>query len=216
MVDNFGSIYMFRILIISSGIVFLTGYMNWFGEKKKGYSHMDVTTSSYNSDDVAAPSPNSDCDPPEELVTCCCGQVTASKVFIEKHSELVLLSFLVSGLAIAVSVCMMSIQEWHPRLMIILFVVFSVSTLFYVVTMRCNLPEVGKAGLFIFLSNLSTPDIESAMFYWFTNSPEGPRFSPQFIGYISGIAYFAMFIGMIYHLQFLILYVTSYCRNFTI
>jgi hypothetical protein len=40
-----------------------------------------------------------------------------------------------------------------------------------------------------------TPDIETAMFYWYTNAEEGPQFSPQFVGYISGLAFACMFAG---------------------
>ncbi len=61
--------------------------------------------------------------------------------------------------------------------------------------MSLGLPDVANAGLFIFLCNATTPDIETAMFYWFTNAEEGPKFSPQFVGYMSGLAFACMFGG---------------------
>ncbi len=172
---------MFRVLMVSSIIVLTAGYFNWFGDKKKSDSSFSRSSADRHSTDE------------ESTVSICCCKL--SKHFIDHHSDLFLLSFLISGLAIGLSICMMAFDAWHVRLVILLSVIFTVSTLFYFVAMKSNMPDVANAGLFIFFSNLITPDIESAMFYWFTNSEDGPKFSPQFIGYISSIAFFAMFSG---------------------
>ena len=105
------------------------------------------------------------------------------------------MSTVISWCAIMLSVIMITFEHWRVRLVALVSVFLFVALTFFLTARRAGLPEVANAGLFIFLSNAVTPDIETAMFYWYTNAEEGPQFTPQFVGYISGLAFACMFAG---------------------
>lgn len=209
MIANFGSIAVFRILIGSSVIIFIAGFLNWFGDtnkysKNNKGSPLDLSASSADDNGLLLLSADSETgDSSSQLGLCCCGYVEYDKSFIANHSYLFFLSSLISWCAVMLSVVMMCFQEWKVRLVVLLAISCFVSSSFFITAYKSGLPEVAKAGLFIFLSNAITPDIETAMFYWYTNADNGPQFTPQFVGYISGIAFACMFAGILIYNRYL-------------
>jgi hypothetical protein len=204
MITTYGSIVMFRLLIISSLVIILTGAMNWFGDVNKQQqapSHSPTASPLHKSEPLSSTSLSASSS---SLTTCLCGLVTVDKSFLENHTALFFIGTFIPLLAILLSCLMLLFSSWSTRLLIVLLIWSLVSSSFYL-TARClsQLPAVANAGLFIFLSNSITPDIETALFYWYTNSPDGPQFSPQFVGYISGIAFGAMFLGILLYNRYL-------------
>ena len=194
MITTYGPIQMFQILIISSVIVIITGSMNWFGDVNK---HSPLLLKNL------SPSLESTNQNNSTISTCFCGLITIDKSFLQNHTSLFFIGAFIPFLAILLSVIILFFSNWKVRLIIIIIVWLLVLISFYSTTRLSGLPAVANAGLFIFLSNSLTPDIETAMFYWYTNSPEGPMFTPQFVGYISGIAYGAMFLGILIYNRYL-------------
>lgn len=210
MIANFGSIVIFRILISSSAIILVAGSLNWFGDVKKHSTRLpgniqtqqmqDHETLLRLRDGSALTSSRVDSNDEKEtdshsLGLCCWGLIEYDKAFIANHKTLFFLSAVICWCAIMLSVIMMTFQYWKVRLVVLVSVFLFVATTFFFTARWAGLPEVANAGLFIFLSNSVTPDIETAMFYWYTNAEEGPQFSPQFVGYISGLAFACMFAG---------------------
>eukprot|EP00602_Paraphysomonas_sp_CaronLab_P009170 CAMPEP_0185032074 /NCGR_PEP_ID=MMETSP1103-20130426/19919_1 /TAXON_ID=36769 /ORGANISM="Paraphysomonas bandaiensis, Strain Caron Lab Isolate" /LENGTH=560 /DNA_ID=CAMNT_0027567833 /DNA_START=250 /DNA_END=1932 /DNA_ORIENTATION=+ len=181
MITSVGSIVMFRILTFSSLVIITAGSFNWFGDKRKHSTLVNNTP----------------------VDTCCMGYITYDKSFVDNHGSLFFIATFIPFLAIVLSVVVLTFEHWKIRLSILLLVITLVCASFYGVAQSCGLPEVANAGLFIFLSNAVTPDIETALFYWFTDSEDGPQFSPQFVGYISGIAFGAMFVGILLYNRYL-------------
>ena len=190
MIANYGSIAIFRVLISSSVIILIAGFFNWFGDvnkyKARGAINSDAGSISHQPIGI---------DSSDQLGVCCFGLFEYDKGFVSNHSSLFFLSTLISWCAIMLSVVMMLFQYWKVRLVALVSVATFVAVVFFMTARRSGMPEVANAGLFIFLSNSITPDIETAMFYWYTNAEEGPQFSPQFVGYISGLAFACMFAG---------------------
>jgi hypothetical protein len=199
MITTYGSIVMFRLLIISSIVIIITGSMNWFGDvnKREAKSLPKHEFHSMSSDRQLGTSENS------SHTTCLCGLITVDKTFLENHTSLFFIGTFIPFLAILISTLMLFFSSWYARLAIVLLIWTTVVISFYLTAYYSGLPAVANAGLFIFLSNSITPDIETAMFYWYTNSPEGPQFTPQFVGYISGIAFAAMFLGILIYNRYL-------------
>lgn len=191
MITTYGSIVMFRLLIISSIVIIITGFMNWFGDVNKN----SLKTLSDNEFHSTAKS--------DSVTTCFFGLITIDKTFLENHTSLFFIGSFVPFLALLISALMLVVSGWYGRLAIVLTIWSVVIISFYFTAYYSGLPDVANAGLFIFLSNSITPDIETAMFYWYTNAPEGPQFTPQFVGYISGIAFGAMFIGILIYNRYL-------------
>lgn len=175
MVTTHGSITMFRVLIITPLVIFVGGVFNWFGDTRKHDSNVNSELST--------------------VGTCCGGCMTYDKSFVNNHQNLFFIGTFIPFMALLLSAIVMAYQQWQIRVITVSLVFLLVSTSFYCIARQANLPEVANAGLFIFLSNAVTPDIETALFYWYTDAPEGPQFTPQFVGYISGIAFAAMFLG---------------------
>ena len=178
MVSTYGSIAIFRCLMVSPLVILTAGLLNWFGDVRK---HTDISC-------VAGGGGGS-------VGTCCGGLIAYDKSFVSNHGNLFFIGTFIPMLALILSAVIMAFQNWQIRIVTVIVVFLLVSVTFYSVARMSNLPEVANAGLFIFLSNAITPDIETALFYWYTDSPDGPQFTPQFVGYISGIAFAAMFIG---------------------
>jgi hypothetical protein len=195
MITTYGSIVMFRLLIISSVVIIITGAMNWFGDVNKSLPKKEFSSvSSKSQSSVSGDSSHT---------TCFCGLITVDKTFLENHTSLFFIGTFIPFLAILISTLMLLFSSWYARLVIVLMIWTTVVLSFYLTAYYSGLPAVANAGLFIFLSNSITPDIETAMFYWYTNSPEGPQFTPQFVGYISGIAFAAMFLGILIYNRYL-------------
>jgi hypothetical protein len=213
MVAHFGPVVIFRVLIGSSAVILLAGFFNWFGDTSKyhrgeaarhgkggGRGKGGESALLRQGGDSASGSPVSG---PEEgegglhpaLGRCCWGLAEYDKAFVANHQSLFFLSAMISTCAMLLSIVMMCFRNWVVRLAVLAAVFILVAGSFFGVARRAGLPEVANAGLFIFLSNAVTPDIETAMFYWYTNAEEGPQFSPQFVGYISGLAFACMFAG---------------------
>jgi hypothetical protein len=256
MIQHFGSLAIFRMLVLSSAVILVAGCMNWFGDSSKyhssssssssntyktnktnahealggnisarggggeGASQLDDSSGSSAADNTillesggvhsAANSQendnsrsNSSSEDDHLLGVCCGGLMEYDKHFITHHKNLFFLSSIISWCAIMLSVVMMAFQHWAVRLATLTTTFLFVATTFFVTATRSGLPEVAKAGLFIFLSNAVTPDIETAMFYWYTNAENGPQFSPQFVGYISGLAFACMFFGILLYNRYL-------------
>lgn len=195
MITSYGPIYMFKLLIISSIIIIIAGSMNWFGDVNKNSPLLlkNLSPSLENPEEIK----------PKTESTCFCGLITVDKSFLENHTSLFFIGTFIPFLAILLSIIILFFPSWQVRLTVIVIVWFLVVTSFYSTTRSSGLPAVANAGLFIFLSSSLTPDVETAMFYWYTNSPDGPMFTPQFVGYISGIAYGAMFLGILIYNRYL-------------
>lgn len=53
-----------------------------------------------------------------------------------------------------------------------------------------------KATIFLFLRECFQPNVDTAFFYWYVDAPDGPQFSPEFVGYINTMSYVAMLLGI--------------------
>lgn len=53
-----------------------------------------------------------------------------------------------------------------------------------------------KATIFLFLRECFQPNVDTAFFYWYVDAPDGPNFSPEFVGYINTMSYVAMLLGI--------------------
>lgn len=175
--------------------------MNWFGDVNKN-TLKSLPNSEFQSSSRTTGTSSSTGDS-DRMTTCLFGLITIDKTFLENHTSLFFIGSFVPFLAILISSLMLVISDWYGRLAIVLSIWSIVIISFYLTAYYSGLPDVANAGLFIFLSNSITPDIETAMFYWYTNAPEGPQFTPQFVGYISGIAFGAMFIGILIYNRYL-------------
>jgi hypothetical protein len=183
MVTTYGSITMFRVLIVTPLVIMTGGLFNWFGDSNK---HEETSIGEH-----------------ATVGTCCGGCMTYDKSFVSNHQNLFFIGTFIPFMALLLSAIVMIFQEWEIRLITVTMVFVLVGSSFFLVARQANLPEVANAGLFIFLSNAITPDIETALFYWYTDAPEGPQFTPQFVGYISGIAFAAMFLGILIYNRYL-------------
>ena len=119
-----------------------------------------------------------------------------------EHKALFNLAMVISGLAIALSTCALLVDDWLPKLCIVLFITIAITLSVYTTFIK-TLPRVARSGLFIFLASASTPSIDTALFYWLTDYDNGPKFSPIFIGCIGAVAFAAMFIGVLIYNYYL-------------
>eukprot|EP00898_Chlorokybus_atmophyticus_P001084 jgi/Chlat1/1977/Chrsp158S02283 len=57
-------------------------------------------------------------------------------------------------------------------------------------------PAIHRPALYIYLSKAVAPSVQQALFYWITEAPDGPAFSPRMIGMIEFVALIGMLVGV--------------------
>jgi hypothetical protein len=57
-------------------------------------------------------------------------------------------------------------------------------------------PVIAKAAIFFFITSAIQPSLGDQMFYWYTKSPNGPQFTPQFLGWITCVVMASMVGGI--------------------
>merc|ERR1711988_78815 len=57
-------------------------------------------------------------------------------------------------------------------------------------------PVIAKAAIFFFMTSAIQPSLGDQFFYWYTKSPNGPQFSPQFLGWITCVVMASMVGGI--------------------
>ncbi|KAL8153096.1 hypothetical protein V2J09_010856 [Rumex salicifolius] len=63
--------------------------------------------------------------------------------------------------------------------------------------MTLKLPQVWRPCLYMYLSLALSLNITEGMFFWYTDSSEGPKFSKEFVGYIFSIGSVGSLLGVI-------------------
>jgi hypothetical protein len=169
LIQYLGSRPTFGILIATSACVFLGGAFNWLGEK-----------------------PDVDQEDLKENKPPC---LSFNFAQYEEHKRLFRLAIFISACACCISIIVLLTKDWMIRFTAILAIASSVAAAVYLVN-RKTLPDVANVALFIFLQQSLTPDIETTMFYWYTDAENGPKFDPVFVGIISMIGYMTMFLGI--------------------
>lgn len=69
-------------------------------------------------------------------------------------------------------------------------------------TLKSTSINAAKLSIILFTSDALTPNLETTMFYWYTNSINGPQFSSTYIGFINTFGYFVTFLGVIIFSKF--------------
>eukprot|EP01041_Mallomonas_annulata_P003967 gene3967-7905_t len=174
-VNQFGSRTIFGGLALSSVAITVPAMLNWLGEVPEKYTTLTAV---------------------ENSRFFCYQTFKINLDNCNTHRRIFVLAFIVSGLALLMSVCALLITHWLPRLLVAISIALLV-VLSVWFSLKDTLPDVARAAMFIFLTNCLTPDIDTAMFYWITDDPGGPQFDPPFMGYISAGSFFAMFMGVL-------------------
>ena len=97
------------------------------------------------------------------------------------HRNIFWLGLWVSFWAIVLAVVVLFIDMWAIRFAALTLIAFVVAISVFIVTNKQH-RLLACVALFIFLRQVFTPDIETSIFYWYTEADDGPRFSPIFIG----------------------------------
>ena len=101
-----------------------------------------------------------------------------------KFKKFFLLAMFVSFCAIMLSLVVLLTSNWAIRFSLLLFIALLVTSSVYFTNYKSS-PNIAKVAVFIFLREALCPDTETLMFYWYTDSSEGPHFSPFYIGFMN-------------------------------
>jgi hypothetical protein len=132
----------FGILIITSLLILFPALFGFLGEKK---------------------------EKPNPTRALWCRVLECNKKLFNEHRRIFMLAIFVSSCAVTLSIVVLATKVWLYRFITILIVAFAVASSVYFVNRR-DLPEVANVALFIFLRESLSPDLETAMFYWYVQS----------------------------------------------
>lgn len=115
---------------------------------------------------------------------------------VMREGELVRLALITAFLVLIVAIVVIATENLIARFVVTVIVsVLIVYTVYFYLFEKY--PIIAKATLFLFLREILQPNLDQAMFYWYTDADDGPHFSPAFVGVINTMAYIAMFIGIV-------------------
>lgn len=84
------------------------------------------------------------------------------------------------------AVVVLVIEMWIIRFAALTAIACIVALSVYFTT-RKEHQLLASVALFIFLRQVFTPDIETSIFYWYTDADDGPNFSPIYIGTVYSV-----------------------------
>jgi len=109
--------------------------------------------------------------------------------------SLYLLAFFVAVCAIFLATTVNHIQDRMIGGYITVATGVLVTIVVYMVLAKIS-PKIAKPAIYFFLREAVQPNIAEAMFYFYTSDPDGPHFTPQFLGILDCIASVSMIIGI--------------------
>jgi hypothetical protein len=207
-----GVVHSFALMALTSAVMIPPALMGWLGEQYVQYTfsdHQSFSEASTSTDGSGRQ--ESLITSPQLVCLPCMGGHSCfiSLELLQRQKTLVRVALIVTatvltlgGISLATSasthdvVGSRSMREHTYIIMfaIVLAVVIVSATLHR--NLSANLPVLTKVALFIFLRESVQIDTEQAFFYWFTESPDGPEFTPEFVGVISAVAFSTMLVGV--------------------
>ncbi|GAB5033212.1 major facilitator superfamily protein isoform 2 [Nannochloropsis oceanica] len=109
--------------------------------------------------------------------------------------SLYLLAFFVAACAVFLATTVNHVEDRMIAGYITVAVAVLVTIVVYMVLVKIS-PKIAKPAIFFFLREACQPNIAEAMFYFYTSDPNGPLFTPQFLGVLSCIGSVSMMIGI--------------------
>ena len=139
-----------------------------------------------------------------------------NKELLKKNYKIIiiatLISFLILLLTTLISIYQSQVRQQLLSLLIILFLILFIIYYGFISIPSINLSnnsrhnshyDIIKLSFLLILMDGLTPNLETSMFYWYTNSKIGLNLSSQFIGMLNMIGYFGMFLGVIIFSKYL-------------
>ena len=107
--------------------------------------------------------------------------ISTDMTLYNNHRNIFWLGLWVSFCALVLALIVLIIPIWAVRFAVLALIALIVAYSVYKVTNIEN-NQLACVALFIFLRQACTPDIETSIFYWYTESEDGPQFSAIYIG----------------------------------
>lgn len=195
LITSLGPKNVFGVITFVGVLIFISGIRNWVGEKRKVYAPLSLDSSHADAE------PGRDSRDPDASVyggnmKTYCGFMHVDSDFLERYKSLLYLSSFLSILALILGALVLLFDSFEARVSAVAVIgVIVIASVLY--TTRDEHTVIGKTALFLFSLQALAPDIDTAMFYWYTNYEGGPQFSPKFIGFISAFSFLAMFVGIL-------------------
>lgn len=223
LVQHVGVIHSFALMALTSAVMIPPALLGWLGEKYVKYTFLVEHRSSSLSDSppytanslhILHTTPQLLCIPALGGNNC-----FISLELLQRQKTLVRVALIVTatvltlgGISLATSSSTHDVVGSRTMREHTYIISFAILTAIVVVcttlhhNLSVDLPVLTKVALFIFLRESVQIDTEQAFFYWFTECPDGPRFTPEFVGLISAVAFSTMLVGVGIYTRYLCRY----------
>jgi hypothetical protein len=151
---------------------------------------------------------NEDCHPHSSMISI-------KRELYERNPSLFLNAIFVCLVAIALTSLMIIFHDNIQNQFFVLLISSLLLTTIPYLTLKSTSLTVAKMSIVLFSSDALTPNLETTMFYWYTNATHGPQFSSSYIGTMNMLGYCGMFLGVMlfykffHHCSYRSLYLTS-------
>lgn len=129
--------------------------------------------------------------------------IKIDKQLFQANPRLFFVAILVSTIAVLLTILIIIYQN-NIQLQ---FIIIGVFTILLIIITYFGLKSLSKPianlGLLLFTMDATTPNLETSMFYWYTNASSGPKLSSSFIGVLNMIGYCGAFSGVLIFSNFL-------------
>lgn len=194
LISTLGPKNVFGVITFVGVLIFTSGIRNWVNEKKRVYAALSTDSAHGEGADASFES-GARYNASNNLRTYC-GCVHIDMDYVEKFRKLLHLAVFLSVLALFLGALVLIFDQFEARVTAVAVIgVLVITSVLYMT--RDEYSVVGKTALFLFSVQALSPDIDTAMFYWYTNYEGGPQFTPRFIGFISAFSFGAMFVGIL-------------------
>ena len=192
LISSLGPKNVFGVITFVGVLIFISGVRNWVNETKRVYTALSTDSAHGEAEGAGA---GTDCKPCGNIRTYC-GCVHIDMDYVEKFRRLLYLAVFLSVIALFLGALVLIFDQFEARVTAVAIIgVLVITSVLYMT--RNEYSVVGKTALFLFSVQALSPDIDTAMFYWYTNYEGGPQFTPRFIGFISAFSFGAMFVGIL-------------------
>lgn len=128
--------------------------------------------------------------------------ISFKRELYERNPSLFFNAIFVCVVAIALTSFMIIFQDSIQSQFLVVIISSLLLIMIPYFTLRSTSLNVANMSIVLFASDAFTPNLETTMFYWYTNATHGPQFSSSYIGTMNMLGYCGMFFGVLLFYQF--------------
>lgn len=121
---------------------------------------------------------------------------------ITRQKLLFSIAILITVIAVSLSIAVIVLQDVSTKATLLLFVMLAVCGILYHF-LHAHYSVLTKVAIFIFIRECVQLDVEQALFYWYTEAENGPKFNAELVGFISTAGFIAMLLGVLVYNKYL-------------